>query len=516
MAVLAKEHADHRIEDLAIEARGITKSFVGTRALDDVDFAVARGEVHGLVGKNGAGKSTLVKILAGAQPPDEGEIRIGSKTFRALDPLTCRKAGVAVVHQNAELHLELSVATNVFLGAEPRGRFGLIDDAAMNRKAQDLMDQLGLQFPVTARLGDLDIASRQLVAIAKAVREEARVLLLDEPTAALNKGQAEFLFQLIRSLAASGLAIVYISHHLDEVLSISDRITILRNGRKVHLVKAAEADKDSLISMIVGRSLEKADRTEVTDVFPDELLSLRSIGLPGKLRDISLSLGRGEIIGLTGLIGSGASELGEIISGVRRPAAGSMMLEGRPYSPSNVRDAIARGVIFIPEDMRGRGLVMPMSIAGNISLAKLRNLARWSWISLGGEREAAQSMSKRLDLQPRVPEMEVRFLSGGNQRKALLGRAVFASARLFVLEEPTQGVDVEAQQQIHAHLRALVASGASVIFLSTDLEELIGLADRIVVMRHGGIDQILSPLGLAPEALLATIQAQSADENVHA
>ncbi|MCE7029665.1 sugar ABC transporter ATP-binding protein [Jiella avicenniae] len=494
-------------ENLAIEARRISKSFFGARALKAVDFSVRRGEVHGLVGKNGAGKSTLVKILAGAQPPDSGTIRVGEKTFEALDPLTCGKAGIAVVHQNAELHPELSVAANIFLGAEPRTRFGFVDEKTMAEEARKLLEQLKLDIAVERRLGDLDIAMRQQVAIAKAVREKARILLLDEPTAALNKSQADFLFDLIRDLAESGLAIVYISHHLDEVLTISNRITVLRNGEKVGVVEAGEADKESLIAMMVGRALEKTVRESVTTAFPAVILDLDAITVPEKLDDVSLSLGRGEIIGVTGLMGSGTRELAEVISGVSR-ASGTMTLEGKPYEPASVRDAIARGVVFIPEDMRERGLVMPMSVGGNISLAALGNLARLSWLNLGGERKAALSMSERLDLVPRAPEKEVRFLSGGNQRKALLGRAVFAGAKLFVLEEPTQGVDVEAQAQIHDHLRALAADGAGVIFMSTDLEELIALADRILVLRDGSIDATLSPVGLTPEDLLTAIQAQ--------
>ncbi|WP_319518442.1 sugar ABC transporter ATP-binding protein [uncultured Martelella sp.] len=501
-------------EGLAIQARGICKSFLGARALDEVDFSVARGEVHGLVGKNGAGKSTLVKILAGAQPPDAGEIQVGGRRYSSLDPLACRKAGIAVVHQNAELHLDLSVAANIFLGAEPRTRFGLVDEATMARKAKALLDQMNLQVPVDSRLGDLDIALRQQVAIAKAVHKDAAVLLLDEPTAALNKNQAEFLFQLIRDLAAKGLAIVYISHHLDEVLAISDRITVLRNGRTVHVVEDRSADKEALISLMVGRDLERTVRKTVTTSFPQVLLSLRTINLPGKLRDISLTLGAGEIIGLTGLVGSGTRELAEVISGVTR-ADGTMVFGGKPFAPATVREAITRGVVFIPEDMRGRGLVMPMPVSGNISLAALGKLARFSWLNLGGERDEALQMSDRLDLHPRAPEKEVRFLSGGNQRKALLGRAIFAGAKLFVLEDPTQGVDVEAQRQIHDHLRSLAAAGAGVIFLSTDLEELIDLADRILVLREGRINRDMTPVGLTPEALLTAIQAQSTEAEAH-
>ncbi|MDQ0391972.1 sugar ABC transporter ATP-binding protein [Labrys monachus] len=492
----------------AIEARAITKAFLGTCALDGVDFAVAPGEIHGLVGKNGAGKSTFMKILSGAQPPDSGQIVVGGQAFRALNPADGRAAGIAVVYQNAELHLDLSVAANIFLGAEPRTRLGLLDDRAMARKASALLARLGLSLPVGTRLGDLDIAHRQQVAIAKAVREEARVLLLDEPTAALNKSQADFLFRLIRSLARQGMAIVYVSHHLDEVLAISDRITILRNGRKVAVVEGKTSDKDGLIAMIVGRSFGAVETHRAPAPHADPFLTLAHVSLAGRLDDVSLSVGRGEIVGLTGLVGGGANALAAVIAGIDR-ADGAMTLGGEPYAPRSIRAAVARGVQFIPEDMRGRGLVMPLSVAKNISLAALPKLARAWCLNLAKEHQAALAMAERLDLNPRAPDREVRFLSGGNQRKSLLGRAIFADARLFVLEEPTQGVDVESQRQIHDHLRHLADRGASVVFVSTDLEELIALADRIVVLRGGRIDQELVPAGLRPEHLLAAIQTQS-------
>lgn len=493
----------------AILAQGITKTFLGSRALDGVDFEVARGEVHGLVGKNGAGKSTFMKILAGAQPPDSGEIVVGGKAFRALDPADARAAGVAIVYQNPELHLDLSVASNILLGAEPRTRLGTIDDRASARAASDLLRRLGLSLPVYKRLGDLDIAHRQQVAIAKAVREDAHVLLLDEPTAALNKGQADFLFRLIRDLAGHGLGIVYVSHHLDEVLAISDRITVLRNGRKVAVVEKGAADKDRLISTIVGRDLDAIEPHRPTRPRAAEFLQIRGVSVPGGIEDVSLTVGKGEIVGLTGLVGGGANALAAAIGGVERTTAGDMVLAGEPYAPRTTRDAIRRGVLFIPEDMRGRGLVMSLSVAKNISLGALRRLTRAWWVDLRGENRAARAMADRLDLNPRAPDREVRFLSGGNQRKALLGRAIFADGRLFVLEEPTQGVDVESQRQIHDHLRRLADGGASVVFVSTDLEELIALADRILVMRDGRINQDLSPSGLTPERLLAAIQAQA-------
>ncbi len=494
---------------LAIAARGISKSFLGTVALDDVDFEVASGEVHGLVGKNGAGKSTFMKILSGAQPPDSGEIIVGGTAFTALDPSEARVAGVAVVYQNPELHLDMSVAANIFMGAEPRTRLGLVDDRAMVKGALALLARLGLSLPVEKRLGELDIAHRQQVAIAKAVRGKAHLLLLDEPTAALNKTQADFLFRLIRDLALQGMGVVYVSHHLDEVLAISDRITVLRNGRKVAVVDAATSDKEALISMIVGRALDAVEVHRAPSARLIPALTLSDVSAPGKLDDVSLTLCKGEIIGLTGLVGGGANALAAVIAGVDS-AGGEMALDGQSYAPRSTREAIRRGVLFIPEDMRGRGLVMSLSVAKNISLGALAKLARVWCIHLGRETEAAKAMSERLDLNPRAPDREVRFLSGGNQRKSLLGRAVFADGRLFVLEEPTQGVDVESQRQIHDHLRHLADQGASVVFVSTDLEELIALSDRIIVMRAGRVDQELAPAGLTPEHLLAAIQTQNA------
>ncbi|BCP55467.1 ribose import ATP-binding protein RbsA [Kaistia sp. 32K] len=495
---------------LAIQVQSVTKSFLGQRALDDIDFEVARGEVHGLVGKNGAGKSTFMKILSGAQPPDSGQIIVGGKAFTALNPAEGRAAGIAIVYQNPELHLDLTVAANIFLGAEPRKAFGIIDEKAMSRQAAELLARLGLNLPVDKRLGDFDIADRQQVAIAKAVREKAHVLLLDEPTAALNKAQAEFLFNLIRDLAKQGMAIVYVSHHLDEVLEISDRITVLRNGRKVAVVEGRSADKDGLISMIVGRTLDAVETHRSERPKADPFLVLDAVSSDGGLDDVSLTVAKGEIIGLTGLIGGGANALAAVIGGLdHRHVAGNMTLNGQPYAPRAVREAIARGVLFIPEDMRGRGLVMSLSIAKNISLAALKSLSKLGWLKLAKETGVATEMSERLDLNPRAPSREVRFLSGGNQRKALLGRAIFADGELFVLEEPTQGVDVESQRQIHDHLRSLAAKGATVVFVSTDLEELIALADRILVLRGGRIEQQLSPDGLDPQQLLAAIQTQS-------
>lgn len=490
----------------AILAQGIAKRYAGTVALQGVDFTVGRGEVHGLIGKNGAGKSTLLAILSGAQRPDAGKIVVNGRAYNALTPTEARRAGIAVVYQNPELHLDLSVAENICLGDEPRTRLGLIDDASMVERATELLARLGLSLLATSRLGDLDMALRQQVAIAKAVRKDASVLLLDEPTSALNSTQIDFLFRLIHTLARGGMAIVYVSHHLDEVLAIADRITVLRDGRRVADVDTHVVDKDQLIAMMVGQAVRTtAISRTAAGVRGEPLLSLEAINLSGQLVEISLTVARGEIVGLTGLTGAGAHTLASVIGGLLA-AKGTMTLLGARYAPRSVKEAIRRGVIFVPEDMRARGLAMPLSIAQNITLAKLKALSRACWLDLKRETIEASAMIERLDIVPREPSREVQYLSGGNQRKTLLGRALFASANLLVLEEPTQGVDVDARRQIHEHLRRLADNGAAVVFVSSDLEELIDLPDRIVVLREGRIGRALSPIGLKADRLLAAIQ----------
>ena len=412
----------------AIAAIGIGKRYLGTVALEAVSASVVPGEVHGLVGKNGAGKSTLLKIVSGAIRPDQGSINVAGTGYTGFDPIGAQRAGIAVVHQNAELHLDLDVPANLFLGHEPRTRLRLIDETAMRTAAKRLLDRLGLSLPLDRPVGELDVADRQQVAIAKALRADARVLLLDEPTAALNKAQTAFLFRFIRSLAASGVAVVYVSHFLDEVLTIADRISVLRNGRLAGVVAANTVNKEQLIGMIVGGNQPELVRTQPRREAPPVLFELRNVNLGDHLHDISFEIGKGEIVGLTGLTGAGARTLAEVIGGVTRATgktAGTMMLDGVAFAPRSVSEAIGQGVFFAPQDMRGSGLAMSMSIAGNLTLARLGAVSRRSWIDLAAERAAASRIGDLLGLTPRDPAREVATLSGGNQRKVLIGRGIF-------------------------------------------------------------------------------------------
>jgi ABC-type sugar transport system ATPase subunit len=493
-----------------LEAHQIDKRFPGVVALEGVDLMVGAGEVHGLVGKNGAGKSTLVKVLSGALQPDAGTIRLGGRTLPSLTPASAQAAGIATVYQDQQLVPGLNVAENLFLGREPRTRLGAVDHARMQSEAGRALAALGLQLDPRAPLPRLDMAQRQQLTIAKAVQREGRVLLLDEPTAALNKTQADFLFTLVRRLVGEGLAVLYISHHLDEVLAIADTVTVLRDGRRVGTVAADALDKAALVSMMVGQQLVEETPQEAPTQPVETVLAAIGLRLGADSTPFELAVMAGEVLGISGTLGSGAFRLARILAGLERPVEGSMTLEGRSYAPVRVRDAVARGVVFLPEDMLREGLVMPMAVAPNVSLTNLREVAPGGRIRLRRERRATRELTRELAVVPDDVEREVRLLSGGNRRKVLLARALFADARVLVLEEPTQGVDVEARREIHRLLRSLASEGRAIVLATTDLEELVQVCDRILVLRKGALAETFRGPATTPQALLASIVAGTA------
>lgn len=490
----------------ALIVTGVSKRFGNNCAVDNVDLRIRKGEVHALIGKNGAGKSTLVKIISGAHTPDTGAIQIRGQRFHSFTPSSARKAGISVVYQNQEMLANFTVAQNIFLGCECSAGFGFISESATDRAAAELLQKLQLDIPVAARLGDLSAPLRQQVAIAKAVRDEAAVLLLDEPTAALNKVQAEFLFNLVRRLANDGMGILYISHHLQEILNLADRVTVLRDGKSVGLVDASGSSKAELISLMVGQPGEAPESRSKLSRASRTLLNLKGISVPQGLSDVNLKIQHGEILGITGLIGSGTETLSQVLSGRTVPAAGEMTLDDNVYRPVSTAEAIKRGVILVPEDMRGLGLIMSLPIRHNITIASVKTSTGKILVNHARERRTATRHIHRFRIAPADTECEVGVLSGGNQRKVLLARAVETGARLFILEEPTQGVDVDAQKQLHAQLRALAESGCGIVLFSTDLEELIGVADRVVVLRKGRIFTELDTERLSPTALLGALQ----------
>lgn len=482
--------------------QGITKRFPGVVALREVSLSLYPGEVHALVGENGAGKSTLVKILSGALRPDEGTITIGGKSFSLLNPYEARKVGIATVYQEQQLIPALTVAENIFLGKEWRRKGGLVDFRRMVVEARRMIDFFALSLNPEARVEELSVAERQEVIILKVWGERARVILLDEPTASLSREQVQFFFRLIERLQDQGIAVLYISHHLEEVLTIAQRITVLRDGEKVGTFQAQAVDKNTLVEEMAGHRLTR--RLDEKRKPPGEVvLRLDNLGDGRTFQGISLTLRRGEIVGLVGVTGSGCREILRALAGVHRWKEGTVFLQGSLFFPRSIAEAVSRGIFFMPEDMRREGLVLSMSFVKNITLPRLRKVVQGGTIRLRREQEVAQEYVKTLNIATPYQDAEVGILSGGNQRKVLLARALFSDAWCWLLEDPTQGIDVEARMEVHHLLLQARSQGKSILLFSSDLEELLTLADRMLVFRKGRVvREILDPGNITTQELL--------------
>lgn len=486
-----------------LSANEISKSFPGILALDSVSLVLHAGEVHALIGANGAGKSTLVKIIAGALQPDRGSITIDGKTFRALTPLLARKMGVAAVYQEQQLVPDLTVAENIFLGKEPRTTLGRVDYRRMFAETRELIQAYGLSIQPTDVVGKLPPAQRQEVAILKALKEHAKVFLLDEPTAALTGSQITFMFRLIEQLRREGMSILYISHHIDEILSISQRITVLRNGKKVGTFLASDVTKEMLIEKMVGKHIEKELHLP-REPSGDVILEVQHLSIDGSVKDVSFILREKEILGLSGAVGSGCREILRSIAGLFPTRKGQIRLFGKVFHPRNVTDALQQGVLFMPEDMRKEGLVLPLPFPKNITLAKLRKVMSRGFLIPAKEMREVQPYITSLRIAAPSLQAETRVLSGGNQRKVLLAKALFADAKIWLLEDPTQGVDVETRQEIHRLLVEARNSGRGILIFSSDLEELLTVADRIMVMCKGTlVREINDPTTVTTQELLS-------------
>ncbi|MBP2017844.1 ABC-type sugar transport system ATPase subunit [Symbiobacterium terraclitae] len=468
-----------------VEMRGIVRSFPGVKALSGVDLELRAGEVHALLGENGAGKSTLMKILGGLYHPEAGEIRIDGRPVRIESPAAATKLGIAFIHQELNQALHLSVAENIFLGRPPvTGPLRRVDWRAMYRGAAAALERLGAEIDPRAALGGLGVGARQMVEIARALSLDARVLIMDEPTAALTGAEVERLFAVVRSLAASGVAIVYISHRLEEIFSLCRRVTVLRDGHRVGSWTIDQVSPDELIAHMVGRQL--TERFPKVAVTPGEtLLEVRDLTLRGAGGAVSFSVRRGEIVGLAGLMGAGRTELMRAVAGIDRPAGGAVLLEGRPLPPGDAAAAIARGLVLVPEDRRRQGLLTGRSVRENLSLARLRSLCRLGLIQAGAERQLVDAYVSELGIRTPHREQSVTNLSGGNQQKVILGRWLATSPRLLILDEPTRGIDVGAKAEIYRLMGELVQRGMGIILVSSELPEVMGLSDRILVMHEG-------------------------------
>jgi len=474
-----------------LECRRIGKRFGGVRALDDVDFTLYAGEVHGLVGSNGAGKSTLMKILAGALPDYEGTVFLDGREVRLANPQDAMALGIAMVYQELSGVGQLSVAENLFLGRQPTTRLGRIDWAAMRETARERLDELHIEVDVTRRLDAYPLVVRQMVEIARGVYSGARVLILDEPTSALSPPETRRLFALIEALRYRGVAVVFISHFIEDVLEICDRVTILRDGRRIETARRSELDKHSVIQTMLGHGLEQTEvgyergvglpeRTET----PPRLVA-QGLSHPGAFRDVDLEVAPGECLGMYGFVGSGHQELVHALGGSLRPGAGDVLVDGRALKPGSTHDAVRRGVVLVAAD-RATSLFMRTENYKNVTLAHLRG-AVGDWLTPGREARVARPVLEKVGCRPADPQMMTGHLSGGNQQKVVMARWLLGPVRVLLLDEPTRGMDVGAKDEVMRLVGQLKADGAAVVLSSAEPEMLLAHADRILVLSRGRV-----------------------------
>nr|WP_273847436.1 sugar ABC transporter ATP-binding protein [Rubrobacter calidifluminis] len=471
-----------------LEMRGITKRFPGVVALDGVDFDLKASEVHVLLGENGAGKSTLIKILSGAYQPDEGEIYLDGRRV-TLSSAVAERLGISTIYQEFNLVPQLTVAENIFLGRQPR-RFGLVDRRRMLADAHALLDRLGVRVSPDARVERLGVAQQQMVEIAKALSLDTRILIMDEPTSALSGEEITRLFETIRSLRQEGVGIIFISHRLEEVAEIGDRVTVLRDGKKIGECGAL-TDPSRLVRMMVGRSIENQFPRRRSRV-GDTLLEVKGLSREGIFRDISFQVRSGEVVGLAGIVGAGRTELVRSVFGADPFDSGEVLVGGRRLRSGEVEEAGKAGLGFVPENRRDQGIVPPLSVADNLGLATLKRYRRLGLIDRGQMQRQAWRMIEELNIRPPKPDQEIRYLSGGNQQKVIIGKWLLAHPKVLILDEPTRGIDVGAKVEIYELINALTEDGAGVLMVSSELPEVLGMSDRILVMSDGTITGELS------------------------
>ncbi|HLE63051.1 MAG TPA: sugar ABC transporter ATP-binding protein [Pyrinomonadaceae bacterium] len=473
-------------ESPVLEMRHIGKRFPGVVALDDVDFELRRGEVHVLLGENGAGKSTLMKILSGAYPKNAGNIILDSAEVEIRNPKHAQTLGISTIYQEFNLIPHLSVGENIFLGREPAHLPGVIDQRAMFQAARRALSDLGLALNPRKLVKELRVAEQQMVEVAKALSLDARILIMDEPTAALTEHEIVELFATIRRLKDKGVSIVYISHRLEELFEIGDRVTVLRDGRSVGTYDVREMSKAELIRLMVNRELTELFPKEKAPMGP-EVLRVEGLTTQGGLKDITFALHKGEVLGIAGLLGAGRTELARAIFGLDKISSGGIYINGTLRKIGSPRSAINAGIGFLTEDRKSQGLVLPLSVERNLCLSSLDKFSKWGVMDTRQEKRAAGRYVTELRIKTPSLDQKVIFLSGGNQQKVVLSKWLCSQAEIFIFDEPTRGVDVGAKAEIYQLMNRLTASGVAIIMISSEMLEVLGMSDRILVMRGGQI-----------------------------
>ena len=487
----------------------VSKSFPGVRALEDVGFSLSPGEVTALIGENGAGKSTIVKILTGIYTPDEGGIRIGDQTVTFASPRGAWAAGIAAIHQETVMFDDLSVAENIFMGHMPTGAFGRVDWSAMNERSRALLQRLEADFPADAKLGTLGVAQKHLVEIARALSHDARIIIMDEPTSALSAREIGDLFAIVAQLKAQGCAILFISHKFDEIFEIADRWVCLRDGRKVGEGAVADVTSDDLVKLMVGR--------DVGDIFPKRsprfgatVLEAKDLSNATEFDGLSFALREGEIIGFYGLVGAGRSEAMQCLFGLSAPTRGAILIDGAHVNIGSPRDAIAARIAYVPEDRQVQGAVLPFSIRANTTLASLAAHAAGGFLARDKELATTRRLGGELSVKAASWEQQAGQLSGGNQQKVVIAKWLAADPRILILDEPTKGIDIGSKAAVHEIIGALADKGMAILLVSSELPEVMGMSDQIVVMNEGRVAKRFARAEATPEAVVAAALGEGA------
>ncbi len=487
-----------------LKLEGIVKTFPGVRALDGVDFDLRPGEVHALMGENGAGKSTLMKVLAGMHQPDSGRIVIDGTAHTLPTPIAAKEAGIILIHQELSLAEDMTVAENIFLGELPRRRFGFVDWGALDSRVGEILKRLNVDFGPRTRVRQLSIAKKQLVEIARALTHDAKVVVFDEPTASLTDAEKVVLFDIIASLQESGVGIVYISHRMEEIFRITDRISILRDGSYRGTVTTAETDEDEVTRMMIGRSLDlsRADHRARTG---DVRLAVEGLSCGHLFRDVSFEVRAGEVLGFYGLVGAGRTEIAETLFGLRRRSAGTVRLDGEAVEIGSPVEAIAHGLSLVPESRKEQGLVLGMNCRDNITLPQIDRMRNGPFVSGAREVEIYEHYRERLEIKAPSWRAMVGNLSGGNQQKIVIGKWLSMDPEVLIVDEPTRGIDVGSKSEIHSLLRELAAQGLAVIVISSEMPEVLQVSDRIAAMHEGRLVTIFDRDAVTEDSLIQAI-----------
>jgi len=497
----------------ALRLEGIVKTFPGVRALDDVSFAVMPGEVHALMGENGAGKSTLMKVLGGIHQPDEGQIIVNEVPTVMTSPLQAKSKGIVFIHQELSLAEELSVAENIYLGELPRRSFGRVDWKELYARTDAILEKLKVGFNARTRVGDLSIANQQMVEIARALTVDAKAVIFDEPTASLTDAEKVVLFDVISDLKAQGVGIIYISHRMEEIFKMTDRISVLRDGQYRGTLVTVQTNEADVTQLMIGRKLDLSRNASTHDL-GEVALEVRGLSCGKLFEDISFEVRRGEVLGFYGLVGAGRTEIAETLFGLRDPSAGAIYLDGEEIRIKSPADAIEKGISLVPEDRKGQGLVLGMNCRDNMTLPQVSDLTAGPFVAEGAEVAIFDQYRDKLDIRTPGWKQIVGNLSGGNQQKIVIGKWLSMHPRVLIVDEPTRGIDVGSKSEIHNLIRELAAQGYAVIVISSEMPEVLHVSDRIVAMYSGRVMRTFTSDEVTEDNLIQAISGISVSDKV--